>query len=107
MIVRNIWNRQTRDSRGFRFEGDHFRIWNLASHLRPGELVVYWFKRQPAKGISAMDTDVRGLAEIEHDILIFEIPDDALERAAGRLSDGGAITIAYCTQDWIACGWPL
>jgi hypothetical protein len=45
------------------------------------------------------------LAEIDEDVLAFDIPDDALERAAAA-TNGRAITIAYCTQ-WYDCGWPL
>jgi hypothetical protein len=43
--------------------------------------------------------------EIDADVLAFEIPDDALERAAVS-SDGRATSIASCTQ-WYDCGWPL
>jgi len=53
-----------------------------------------------------MDRDASGLTETDEDILTFDVPDDALERAA-RVADGAAITIAYCTHDWVACGWPL
>lgn len=53
-----------------------------------------------------MDSDKGCLAEIDEDILTFDVPDDALERAAG-VAVGAAVTIAYCTQDWMACGWPL
>ena len=43
--------------------------------------------------------------EIDADLLVFEITDDALERAAVS-SNGRATSIAYCTQ-WYDCGWPL
>jgi hypothetical protein len=43
------------------------------------------------------------LAEIDKDILAFDIPDDALERAAA--ANGRAITLP-CPQ-WYDCGWPL
>jgi len=49
-----------------------------------------------------MNSDV---AETDEDILIFEVPDDALERAAGVI-DGQAVTIGYCTH-WYHCNWPL
>jgi len=53
-----------------------------------------------------MDSHVRDPAETDDDTLTFDIPDDALERA-GSIVGAGAMTIAYCTQDWVACGWPL
>jgi hypothetical protein len=58
------------------------------------------------RGIVAMDSDKISLAETDEDILTFDVPDDALERAA-CVGGGIALTIAYCTQDWMACGWPL
>ena len=51
-----------------------------------------------------MDKDTSGLAEIDPDILSFDVPDDALERAAG--ADGRIVTWVYCTQIWYNCGWP-
>ena len=50
-----------------------------------------------------MDSDVSGLAEIDEDILTFDIPDDALERAAG-ITDGKITTMIYCTYAWYVCG---
>jgi hypothetical protein len=47
----------------------------------------------------------RDLPTADGDILAFNVPDDALERAA-VISDGQAITITYCTN-WYDCGWPL
>ena len=44
-------------------------------------------------------------AETDEDILTFDVPDDALERAAG-VADGGAMTLVYCTHVWYNCGWP-
>jgi hypothetical protein len=49
----------------------------------------------PFEGIGAMEND---LTEPDEDILTFDVPDDAIERAA----DGPAVTIGYCT-----CNWPL
>jgi hypothetical protein len=37
--------------------------------------------------------------------ILFDVPDDALERAAAA-SDGQAVTIGYCTH-WYHCNWPL
>ena len=45
------------------------------------------------------------LPETDEAILTFDVPDDALERAAA-VTDGREMTIAYCT-DWYHCGWPL
>ena len=51
-----------------------------------------------------LDSDV-GITEPDEKILTFDVPDDALERAAG--SDGQvAHTIGYCTH-WYQCNWPL
>jgi hypothetical protein len=44
-------------------------------------------------------------AEPDDDILTFDVPDDALERAA-ELSSGLAVTVGYCTH-WYHCNWPL
>jgi hypothetical protein len=52
-----------------------------------------------------MDSDVSGLARTDEDILTFDVPDDALERAAG-VTDGSAMTLVYCTHVWYNCGWP-
>jgi hypothetical protein len=52
-----------------------------------------------------MDSDVVALTATDEDILAFDAPDDALERAAG-VSGGGAMTWVYCTQGWHNCGWP-
>jgi hypothetical protein len=57
-------------------------------------------------GIGAMDNDANRLAELDDEILAFDVPDDALERAAA-VSDGQAAhTIGYCTH-WYQCNWPL
>jgi hypothetical protein len=52
-----------------------------------------------------MDSDVSNRAETDEDILTFDVPDDALERAAG-VADGRAMTLVYCTHVWYNCGWP-
>jgi hypothetical protein len=39
----------------------------------------------------------------EEDILIFNVPDEALERAAG-LTYGPAFTMNFCTYDYYQCG---
>jgi hypothetical protein len=52
-----------------------------------------------------LDGDV-GINESDEKILTFDVPDDALERAAA-VSDGQvAHTIGYCTH-WYHCNWPL
>ena len=50
-----------------------------------------------------MDSEVVGRAEADDEILTFDIPDDALERAA---SAQNAFTVAFCTQPWYYCGLP-
>jgi hypothetical protein len=52
-----------------------------------------------------MDNDASGLAELDEDILTFDVQDDALERAAEAVADQ-AVTIGYCTH-WYHCNWPL
>jgi hypothetical protein len=52
-----------------------------------------------------LENNVNGLAELDEDILTFDVPDDALERAAA-VADGQSVTVGYCTY-WYACGWPL
>lgn len=44
-------------------------------------------------------------AESEEKILNFDVPDDALERAAN--AEEKAFTVAYCTRGWYDCGWPM
>ena len=53
-------------------------------------------------GIGAMDSDV---VETDEDVLIFEIGDDALERAA-VVTEVQVTTIGVCTH-WYNCSWPL
>jgi len=52
-----------------------------------------------------LENDVNALAELDEDILAFDVPDDALERAA-RVTDRQIITL-YCTRDPLSCGWPI
>jgi hypothetical protein len=67
-----------------------------------------WLRDDVSGGLGdcAMDSVVSGLAETDEDVLTIDVPDDALERAAG-IPDGRAFTLAYCTHDWVACGWPM
>jgi len=53
-----------------------------------------------------MDSDVSEFAETDADILTFDVPDDALERAASV--ERQAFTWAYCTSAWYwyDCSWP-
>ena len=39
----------------------------------------------------------------DENVLTFDVPDDALERAAG-LTDGQAWTLNYCTYNYYQCG---
>ncbi len=52
-----------------------------------------------------MDSKVSSLIETDESILTFDVPDDALERAA--MTDGCIVTLINCTQDWYTCGFPL
>ena len=52
-----------------------------------------------------MDSDVSNRAETDEDILTFDVPDDALERAA-PVADRRIMTL-FCTKDPLSCGWPL
>ena len=52
-----------------------------------------------------MHSETRERNETGEDILTFDVPDEAVERAAA-VTDGPAMTIAYCTH-WYECGWPL
>jgi len=57
------------------------------------------------KGIVCMHWDINGLAELDLDVLTFDLSDEELERAAA-VRDGQAITIGSCTHWWY-CSWPL
>ncbi len=50
-----------------------------------------------------MDSEVIHGIEADEDILILDVADDVLERAAA--SDGRIVTLVYCTQDYFSC-WP-
>jgi hypothetical protein len=50
------------------------------------------------------DHDVIGQAELDDEILTFDVPDDLLERAAN--AERQASTWAYCTHPWYYCPWP-
>jgi len=52
-----------------------------------------------------MNNDANSLAEFDADILTFDVPDDALERAA-VVTNGQAITVGHCTH-WWHCSWPM
>jgi hypothetical protein len=50
-----------------------------------------------------MDNAVMSQAESDEEGLTFDIPDDALERAAS--AEQKAVTAVYCTYDWCN-SWP-
>ena len=52
-----------------------------------------------------MDNEVMSKAESDEKILTFDIPDEALERAANA-EQNAFPTMLYCTNDWYNCGWP-
>ena len=52
-----------------------------------------------------MNNDVVDCVERDELILNVDVPDDALERAAGSV-DCQAVTWIYCTHVWYNCGWP-
>jgi hypothetical protein len=51
-----------------------------------------------------MNGDVFSRLEADEQILAFDIPDEALERAA--TAEHQASTWAYCTHPWYHCPWP-
>ena len=53
-----------------------------------------------------MDNAVTSQAEGDEEILTFDIPDEALERAAS--AERQAFTLVYCTNGyyWYDCNWP-
>jgi len=57
-------------------------------------------------GVDAMDNAVTGQAEADVDVLTFDVPDAALERAAS--DERQAFTWVYCTNGyyWYDCNWP-
>jgi hypothetical protein len=52
-----------------------------------------------------MDSGVISQTETDDGILTFDIPDEALERAAG--AESNALTWIPCTHLPYDCGWPL
>jgi hypothetical protein len=51
-----------------------------------------------------MDDGMISRAESDENILTFDVPDEALERAAS--AEQNALTMLYCTNDWYSCGLP-
>jgi hypothetical protein len=51
-----------------------------------------------------MDSNANDFAETDAGILTFDVPDDALERAASV--EQNAFTVMYCTNPWYNCGLP-
>jgi hypothetical protein len=51
-----------------------------------------------------MNNGVIGQAESDEKILTFDVPDEALERAAS--AEQNAFTMLYCTSPWYNCGLP-
>jgi hypothetical protein len=49
------------------------------------------------------DNQLTQVSEPDEDVLILDVPDDALERAA--VTDGRIVTLIYCSQDYFSC-WP-
>ena len=54
-----------------------------------------------------MDDRIKNQAEADEDVLTFDVPDAALERAAS--AERQAVTFVYCTNGyyWYDCNWPL
>jgi hypothetical protein len=55
------------------------------------------------------DRDVIRVAETGEDLLIFNVTDDALERAAGAdgIADGRAMSLVYSTEVAAGCACPV
>jgi hypothetical protein len=51
-----------------------------------------------------MDDGMISRAKSDEKILTFDVPDEALERAAS--AEQNALTMLYCTNDWYSCGLP-
>ena len=58
-----------------------------------------------AYGDAPMNSDRVDCIESDDIICNADVPDEALERAAGVV-DGRAVTWIYCTHVWYDCGWP-
>jgi hypothetical protein len=54
--------------------------------------------------VDAMNKEMTSEAEGDEEILAFDIPDDALERAASV--EQQASTLVHCTHPWQYCPWP-
>jgi hypothetical protein len=54
--------------------------------------------------MSVMDSNANDFAETDGGILTFDVPDDALERAASV--EQNAFTMMCCTNPWYNCGLP-
>ena len=52
-----------------------------------------------------MVNEVTSQAESNEKILTFDVPDDALERAAS--AEPKAFTVVYCTNNLYNCGFPV
>jgi hypothetical protein len=52
-----------------------------------------------------MDNEVTRQGDSGEEIFVFDIPDDALERAASAWQN--AFTVGFCTHNWYDCGMPL
>jgi hypothetical protein len=50
-----------------------------------------------------MDDEIKSQAKAGEEILNFDVPDDALERAG---SAEQAVTLVHCTHPWYYCPWP-
>jgi hypothetical protein len=55
-------------------------------------------------GVDAMDVEIKSQVEIDEEILTFDRPDDALERAGSAAQK--AFTLFYCTNSRYDCGLP-
>ena len=53
------------------------------------------------------DRDITRVTETDEELLIFDVSDDALERAAGVVDDGHAITMVFGTviAGHLLCPW--
>jgi hypothetical protein len=52
----------------------------------------------------AMHDEIKSQAEAGEEILNFDVPDEALERAGSAEQKG--ITWVHCTYPWYYCPWP-
>jgi hypothetical protein len=59
---------------------------------------------QSIMGVDAMSNEAITQAEADEEILIFDIPDEVLERAANAEQAG--FTLFYCTNNWHSCDLP-